>query len=197
MSSLISVLVVEPSDIIAEGLRSLLSQAGGYNVLAPMHDTSMLQERLPVLRPDLLIINPTLLSSTPRSQMASIESQRPSMTIVALVYQYIESSVLDLFRFRLDIRCGRSAMLSLLKDAVQSMQVKTDKEYVADDYELSERETDVLVLVAKGLSSKEIADKLNISIHTVNSHRKNITHKTGIKSVAGLAVYAMIHNLME
>ncbi|MBQ6236615.1 MAG: helix-turn-helix transcriptional regulator [Bacteroidales bacterium] len=66
----------------------------------------------------------------------------------------------------------------------------------AENYELSERETDVLVLVAKGLSSKEIADKLNISVHTVNSHRKNITHKTGIKSVAGLAVYAMIHNLM-
>ena len=52
------------------------------------------------------------------------------------------------------------------------------------------------MLVAKGLSSKEIADKLSISVHTVNSHRKNITHKTGIKSVAGLAVYAMIHNLM-
>ncbi|MCR5064628.1 MAG: helix-turn-helix transcriptional regulator [Bacteroidales bacterium] len=67
---------------------------------------------------------------------------------------------------------------------------------ISDDYELSNREMDVLVLVAKGLSTKEIADKLNISVHTVNSHRKNITHKTGIKSVAGLAVYAMIHNLM-
>jgi DNA-binding CsgD family transcriptional regulator len=65
-----------------------------------------------------------------------------------------------------------------------------------ESYELSERESEVLVLVARGLSSKEIADELNISIHTVNSHRKNITHKTGIKSVAGLAVYAMLHNLV-
>ena len=65
-----------------------------------------------------------------------------------------------------------------------------------ENYELSDRETDVLILVAKGLSSKEIADKLNISVHTVNTHRKNITHKTGIKSVAGLAVYAMLHNLV-
>ena len=165
MSSLISVLVVEPSDIITEGLRSLLSQAGGYNVMAPMHDTAMLQERLPVLRPDLL-------------------------------YQYVEKHVLDLFRFQLDIRCGRSAMQTVLKEAIQSTKENPDKEIVSDNYELSDRETDVLVLVAKGLSSKEIADKLNISIHTVNSHRKNITHKTGIKSVAGLAVYAMIHNLM-
>ncbi|KWW29213.1 MAG: regulator of cell morphoproteinis and NO signaling [bacterium P3] len=65
----------------------------------------------------------------------------------------------------------------------------------SDDYELSDREKDVLVLVAKGLSSKEIADKLCLSVHTVNSHRKNITRKTGIKSVAGLAAYAMICKL--
>ena len=65
----------------------------------------------------------------------------------------------------------------------------------SDDYELSDREKEVLVLVAKGLSSKEIADKLCVSIHTVNSHRKNISQKTGIKSVAGLAAYAMICKL--
>ena len=61
----------------------------------------------------------------------------------------------------------------------------------------SDRETEVLLLVAQGCSSKEIADRLHISIHTVNTHRKNITHKTGIKSVAGLAVYAMLHNLIN
>ena len=59
---------------------------------------------------------------------------------------------------------------------------------------MTKRERDVLVLVAKGLMSKEIAEQLNISIHTVISHRKNITKKTGIKSVAGLAVYAMLNN---
>lgn len=65
----------------------------------------------------------------------------------------------------------------------------------ADDYELSDREKEVLILIAKGLSSKEIADHLCLSIHTINSHRKNITQKTGIKSVAGLAAYAMICKL--
>ena len=66
-----------------------------------------------------------------------------------------------------------------------------------DSHELSEREQAVLVLVAKGLANKEIADKLNISVHTVISHRKNITHKTGIKSVAGLTVYAMLNGLID
>ena len=61
---------------------------------------------------------------------------------------------------------------------------------------LSSREKEILVLVAKGYMSKEIADMLNISMNTVNTHRKNITAKTGIKSIAGLTVYAMLNNLM-
>ena len=45
--------------------------------------------------------------------------------------------------------------------------------------------------------NKEIADKLNLSIYTVITHRKNITHKTGIKTVAGLTVYALLNNLID
>lgn len=58
-----------------------------------------------------------------------------------------------------------------------------------EDYQLSDREHEVLELVAQGLSSKEIGERLNIAVNTVNTHRKSITKKTGIKSVAGLAVY--------
>ncbi len=200
MKPLVSVLIVEPSEIIVEGLRTMLEQAGGYNLLAPMHDASSLEERLPVLRPDMLIVNPTLLEFSSKQQLAALSAARPKMSIVALVYQYIESGVMDNFKYVIDIRQTRSSVLSLLKIAVESTNTTMRKENspvdISDDYELSNREMDVLVLVAKGLSTKEIADKLNISVHTVNSHRKNITHKTGIKSVAGLAVYAMIHNLM-
>jgi regulator of cell morphogenesis and NO signaling len=63
--------------------------------------------------------------------------------------------------------------------------------------ELSDREKEILVSVAKGMLNKEIADQYNISIHTVISHRKNITRKTGIKTVAGLTVYALLNNLIE
>lgn len=196
MKPLISVLIVEPSEIIVEGLRKILEEAGGYNILSPLHDVSLLEERLPVLRPDLLVINPTLWALNPRTQLASIASQHPKMRTVALVYQYVEPEVIECFKHVIDIRLTRSTLLSLFKDALSEPAKSNELNDICEDYELSDRETDVLVLVAKGLSSKEIADKLNISVHTVNSHRKNITHKTGIKSVAGLAVYAMIHNLM-
>ena len=63
--------------------------------------------------------------------------------------------------------------------------------------ELSDREKEILVSVAEGLLNKEIADRHNISINTVITHRKNITRKTGIKTVAGLTVYAILNGLLD
>jgi len=63
--------------------------------------------------------------------------------------------------------------------------------------DLSDREKEVLVLVARGLLNKEIADKLSISINTVITHRKNITRKTGIKTAPGLTVYAILGGLVD
>ena len=62
---------------------------------------------------------------------------------------------------------------------------------------LSSRETEVLRLVASGLTNKEIAQQLYISVNTVLSHRKNITAKLGIKSVSGLSLYAMMNGLIN
>jgi len=67
----------------------------------------------------------------------------------------------------------------------------------AEGEELSAREKEILVCVAKGMLNKEIADLYNISIYTVITHRKNITRKTGIKTVAGLTVYALLNNLID
>lgn len=66
-----------------------------------------------------------------------------------------------------------------------------------EDHELSPREIEVLILLTKGFINKEIADKLNISQTTVITHRKNITSKLGIKSIAGLAIYAVMHGYIE
>ncbi len=63
--------------------------------------------------------------------------------------------------------------------------------------ELSAREKEILVSVAQGLLNKEIADRHNISINTVITHRKNITRKIGIKTVAGLTAYAILNNLID
>ena len=62
---------------------------------------------------------------------------------------------------------------------------------------ISDRELEVLRLVAMGLTNKEISDELSISAHTVITHRKNITAKLGIKTIAGLAVYAVLNGIIS
>jgi len=73
------------------------------------------------------------------------------------------------------------------KEHVPAAKLSTD---------LSDREREVLHLIAKGYSHKEISDELFISIHTVVTHRKNISQKLGIKSASGLTVYAILNNLI-
>lgn len=73
---------------------------------------------------------------------------------------------------------------------------KPHKEEQATE-ELSEREKDVLIQVVRGLSNKEIADVLCISMHTVISHRKHITNKLNIHSTAGLTIYAIVNKLVD
>ena len=79
----------------------------------------------------------------------------------------------------------------------QSSMESRQAESSSEGGELSAREKEILVCVAKGMLNKEIADKLCLSIYTVITHRKNITRKTGIKTVAGLTVYALLNNLID
>ena len=62
---------------------------------------------------------------------------------------------------------------------------------------LSEREKEIITCVAKGMSTKEIADKLFISVHTVTTHRRNISSKLQIHSAAGLTIYAIVNGLLS
>jgi len=187
----IDTLIVEPSDIIRTGLQSILAEDDSFRFLAPMYDATILKERIKTLQPDLLIVNPTVMIPPVSLQMTSLLQAKSNIAIAALVYQYVEPELLNRFHAVIDIREKRSQIATILKDEVRRVKDIDD-----ENYELSEREREVLILVAQGLSSKEIADKLNISIHTVNSHRKNITRKTDIKSVAGLAVFATLHNMI-
>lgn len=188
------IILVEPSDIILQGLTTILEEVEHFQVVATLHSPENLREKSLSHRPDLLIVNPTLFENGSRSILGSLCKNFPEMRLLALVYQYVPSTSLQFYHSVLDIRESRSRIIMKISELLQN-QSTVSAESGLENYELSDRETDVLILVAKGLSSKEIADKLNISVHTVNTHRKNITHKTGIKSVAGLAVYAMLHNL--
>ena len=179
-------LIVEPSELIIEGLKSILDGQIRFKVLDPEMTAEHLEERLLAARPDIVLINPTLVDNITR-----LRSEQP-VAMVALVYQYVERDVLKNYDAVVDIRDSRAVVIETLAQASPG-----ESESSKNNYELTKRETAVLVQLAQGKTNKEIADALNVSVHTVISHRKNITHKTGIKSVAGLTVYAMLNNLID
>ena len=179
-------LIVEPSEVIVEGLKAILDGQIRFKVLEPEMDIDHLEERLLATRPDIVLINPTLMDNARRFQADH------QVAFVALVYQYVERDTLRQYDAVVDIRDSRAEVIETLAQVAPG-----ENETGKNNYELTKRETAVLVELAQGKTNKEIADALNVSVHTVISHRKNITHKTGIKSVAGLTVYAMLNNLID
>ncbi|MBO7255530.1 MAG: response regulator transcription factor [Paludibacteraceae bacterium] len=191
MKTKLQILIVEPSEIITQGLVAIL-QKHDFDVCGTAENTSNLEILLEEKSPDVLIINPMLNAPNNNTTLHAFLSRKSISNIFALIYQYVPNNILKNYTKQIDIHNDTKEILSLFEE------LKNDNDDTNNEnYELTSRETDVLTLMVKGLLNKEIADKLNISIHTVITHRKNIVRKTGIKTVAGLTVYAMLNNLMD
>ena len=111
--------------------------------------------------------------------------------------QQIYRALFYIYTLELDLAKHTTIEDDILIPAVGRMEGKVDNVRPEGGEELSAREKEILVAVAQGKLNKEIADEFCISIHTVITHRKNITRKTGIKTVAGLTVYALLNNLID
>ena len=102
----------------------------------------------------------------------------------------------NLYNLEMDLQKHTFIEDDVLIPAAMQLEKKMEPVATGAD-ELSAREKEILVCVAQGMLNKEIADKFNLSIYTVITHRKNITRKTGVKTVAGLTVYALLNNLID
>lgn len=108
----------------------------------------------------------------------------------------IHAALGELFTLETDLRKHTVIENRILIPAVTHLEDINDGESATQSDKLSDREIEILSCVAQGLLNKEIAAKLNISIHTVITHRKNIARKTGIKTIAGLTAYAILNNFI-
>lgn len=115
------------------------------------------------------------------------------------------SALYDILQTEQELAHHCSIEDNLLFPAVKRM-IGIDPQTIGDECEdvsnencneLSDREKEVLIHLVNGMSNKEIANALCISTHTVISHRKNLTKKLNIHSVAGLTIYAIVHNLIN
>ena len=182
--------IIEPSIIIAEGLCKILQSSAEADVVGIYPTLRDFAERRVARDIEVVIVGSQAVrgGESVRGSVAELGT-----TIVLLATTMVDEEVLRQVDGVINIYDNEAALLRKLRAAIEQVQANP----YSDSHDLSERERDVLILVAKGMANKEIADRLNISIHTVMSHRKNITHKTGIKSVAGLTVYALLNNLLD
>ncbi|MDR2085385.1 MAG: LuxR C-terminal-related transcriptional regulator [Bacteroidales bacterium] len=193
-NKLYKLVIIEPTEIIRAGLDKLFGDSYTFRVIESFETFADFKENIHKLNPDIIIINPSIIELDKQLTIKSLFHDIPQAGIVALVYSYIHSDILRQYNGIIEIDDSFNTIESTLRSAINSTEEKKDN---FDNQELTDREKDVLIAVAKGWMNKEIADKLNISIHTVISHRKNISRKTGIKSVSGLTVYALINNLID
>ncbi len=185
--------IIEPSDLIYEGLTNILLKNNSHIRFFRIDDLENICRSLPPSDMNIIILNITLTSNRLKV-FRNIKRERPGIAWVGLIYSFTNAETLSEFDeiIRIDeetdILCTK---ISRLADN------KSNHNHAPLQKTLTERETDVLKYLSRGLSNKEIADSLNISIHTVISHRKNISLKTGIKSQSGLTIYAISNNIIS
>ena len=186
------VIICEASEIIANGLAEIIDSMAQFDVVARLESPERLSEKILATDANMLIVNPSLLGYEGKEFLHNLSKEHPHLVLIALVTTCFEHGYLAPYGGVIELYDTKQKIINKLNEWVKDNSPKK-----SDDVELSKREMDVLVAVAKGMMNKEIADQMNISIHTVISHRKNITRKTGIKSVSGLTVYALLNNLID
>jgi len=190
-SKRINIAIIEPSQIVFEGLSNILLKSGQHYQVFKIDDLEEATMAVTNYEIDLIIVNPSQIQNRARLYK-TIKKTLPAHW-VALVYSFFSNELLALFD-------GTMRVTDKSDDIIQTINRLTGTDMVDENQQqesLSERETEVLVQLVNGLSNKEIADKLNISIHTVISHRKNISQKTGIKSQSGLTIYALSNKIIS
>ena len=186
--------IADPSPIILTGMSVIINELADFDVVLKTNDVQTLAARLHVVNPDLLIINPMMMDYSKRMMVRHLFEDMPNMKIVALVSAFFDTQQLKQYHGVIEITDDAHRIKSTLNMVLEARDSQDDD---TDSAQLSDREKEVLVCMAKGKKNSEIADELSISVHTVITHRKNIVKKTGIKSVAALTVYAILNNLID
>lgn len=188
------VFLIMPSRVMARGLEGVFHDLGEFKVEGIVSDISPREEvMMKNMSADAVIVDPAVFAHSLRAVARQQISELTDAAVVAFPSIFMDEETCRQYDAVLSLYDSPAEIVHKLRAAVS-----VPKDNAASECsELSAREKDILICVAKGLINKEIANIYNISIHTVITHRRNITRKTGIKTVAGLTVYALLNNLID
>ena len=191
--SALHIAILESSKIICEGIQAILYQSDmdcRIHRLENLDDLIELLESNPV---DILIANPVQFVNREK-EIRKIRKNYPSLSVAGIDFGVMHKpSTLSDVTFTLYDSTEYIVHL-LLKLDKKSQSQPNEKE---GEENLTRREIEVLTGLVNGMLNKEIAEALNISIHTVVRHRKNIAMKTGIRSQSGLTIYAISKKIIS
>lgn len=187
------IVIVENTFLVRAGLESLIQELSGMYILAIFDGSEKgLVEKIRYHKPDLVLINPDAIGEE-FIQLVNQLQHDDQMKLIGLRNKLTAANIMSRFKHCLDTADGKHELMEQLRKTGGGLPVKK----LVETQTLSEREAEILRNISLGLTNQEIADKLFLSIHTVTTHRKNITKKLGIKTVSGLTVYALMNKLVD
>ena len=184
----ISVVVISQSDLVLTGLFEILKSSMASEVILLHRGDELID--YPALNGHIIIIATSEEQEKSGSFMRQILTSTQNIHFITLhlhpdsVYSNRTINLFD----------TPTLICYKVNEIVNSFLSDQSKD---TDTELTKREIEVLQLLTKGYSNKEIADQLFVSTHTIISHRKNISEKTGIKSASGLTMYAILKKIID
>lgn len=202
------VVIVDDHPMVAEGIEAILETYDDLKVVGRLSNGRELVEQVQTLDPDVILLDLNMPEINGLSATEMVLEKRPETRILVLSMhdspEYISTAMnhgargyilkdvpTDEIRLAIDaVMRGETYMCT---GATASLEPNT-----ADGREpLTSREQTILLQLASGKSNKEVAATLEISVRTVETHRKNIKRKLGISSTAGLTRYAMEHGVLQ
>ena len=178
----ISVGILTQSHVLSAGLSAILARLRDPAVSVTVYPTA---DDIAGSVPSLLFVDPAGISSD------TLTSLRGGSRVVALYMSALPENVIRLFDDTISVYAHPSRIGQIVRD------VAVETSGIDNRQELSPRERDVFVGIVKGLSNKEIASEINVSVNTVMTHRRNIAQKLQIHSPAGLTIYAIVKKLVR
>jgi len=212
MESKIRTIIVDDHKIFRRGLRMILDEFKNVNVIAEVSNGIELLEQLKIQTPDLIFMDIKMPVMDGVKASKEVLTKYPDIKIIALsmygdekyYHKMLDAGVKSFVLKDADIKELELAVNATVNENSYYISQKLlkhlytqQKPLAKKSTELTERELEVLQLIAKGLTNEEIAEKLFLSKRTIDRHRSNILQKTNTKNSVSLIIYAVKNNLID
>lgn len=189
----IKILVFEKSFLIKQGIISIVNDNENCELIEDYSNSLQFHSAVKLHQPQIVFSGFDLLAGISETVLKKLKNEYQFILIG--IHKNSDNPNHEFIDHTIDFLEEKSTIFETISKAVNVFVQRNKTKN--NDNQLSDREKDIVALVAKGLTNKEIANQLFISIHTVITHRKNIGRKLGIKSASGITVYAILNKLIE